>query len=189
MRKDPLFDWRAYPLKTIHGTFWDLIKIRYSKQLDRFPTKCVRGSNINIQHALSCKKGGFVTLRHNRLRDTSIASLFSVICKDVEFEPTLYNLTGEELSTQVNSCYELNEKEKILSCDLGSFTPVAFSANGGMGPEWHYYLIAPEGSFVVSPVNVTAVWFSIFVMFSISVSRKVSKTGIYIYQQQAVFSV
>ena len=35
----------------------------------------------------------------------------------------------------------------------------------------HGILIAPEGSFVVSPVNVTAVWFSIFVMFSFSVSR------------------
>ena len=37
-------------------------------------------------------------------------------------------------------------------------------------------MIAPEGSFVVSPVNVTAVWFSIFVMFfSLSFSFSVSR--------------
>ena len=32
-------------------------------------------------------------------------------------------------------------------------------------------IVAPEGSFVVSPAYVTAVWFTIFVMFSFSVSR------------------
>ena len=43
-----------------------------------------------------------MTLRHNRLRDTT-ASLLSEVCKDVEVEPTLYKLTWEELPTQANS--------------------------------------------------------------------------------------
>ena len=49
-----------------------------------------------MQHALSCKKGGFVTLRHNTLRDTT-AKLLSVVCHDVKVEPQLHPLTGESL--------------------------------------------------------------------------------------------
>ena len=83
-------------------TFWDLIKLRYGKQLDRLPTRCVCGSDFNIQHALSCKKGGFVTLRHNILRNTT-ATLLSEVCKDVTVEPVLAKLTGEKLSTSSNT--------------------------------------------------------------------------------------
>ena len=37
--------------------FWDLIRIRYGWELKRLPEKCTCGSNFNLQHALSCKKG------------------------------------------------------------------------------------------------------------------------------------
>ena len=43
-------------------SFWDLIKIRYGYQLIRLPNECACGSKFNLEHALSCKKGGFVTL-------------------------------------------------------------------------------------------------------------------------------
>ena len=42
--------------------FWDLIRIRYSWTITRLPSPCECGSNFDIQHALSCKKGGFVSL-------------------------------------------------------------------------------------------------------------------------------
>ena len=45
--------------------FWDLIRIRYGYQLKRMPTTCECGSSFDLQHALSCKKGGFVSLQHN----------------------------------------------------------------------------------------------------------------------------
>ena len=42
------------------------------------------------------KKGGFVSLRHNRIRNiTSI--LLKEVCKDVRVEPQLQQLTGEYL--------------------------------------------------------------------------------------------
>ena len=44
---------------------------------------------------MSCKKGGFITHRHNELRDIT-AKLLEEVCKDVEIEPTLTTLTGEE---------------------------------------------------------------------------------------------
>ena len=45
---------------------------------------------------LTCKmkKGGYVTLRHNSLRDL-LAKLMEEICKDVVIEPPLLPLTGE----------------------------------------------------------------------------------------------
>ena len=73
--------------------FWDLIRIRYGYQLNRLPTTCECGSKFNLQHALSCKKGGFVSLRHNELRNV-IALLLKTVCKDVVVEPSLQPLTG-----------------------------------------------------------------------------------------------
>ena len=75
--------------------FWDLVNIRYGWPLSRTSTTCACGSFFNIQHALSCKKGGFITLRHNRLRNIT-ASLLKEVCHDVRIEPTLQRLTGEQ---------------------------------------------------------------------------------------------
>ena len=43
---------------------------------------------------MSCKKGGFVSVRHNNLGDLQ---MLPEVCKDVEIEPKLTPLTGEEL--------------------------------------------------------------------------------------------
>ena len=53
------------------------------------------GSNFNIEHALTCKKGGFITLHHNRLRSIT-SSLLKEVCHDIRIEPTLQKLTGEQ---------------------------------------------------------------------------------------------
>ena len=46
-------------------TFWDAIQIRYNIPLELLPTLCVCGDSFNLQHALSCPKGGLVITRHN----------------------------------------------------------------------------------------------------------------------------
>ena len=48
-----------------------------------------------MQHAISYKKGGFVTLRHNKGRDIT-PTLLSDVCKYVELEPSLLTLVGEQ---------------------------------------------------------------------------------------------
>ena len=45
---------------------------------------------------MSCKKGGFVSIRHNDLRDPT-ARIVSEVCKDIDIEPKLLPLFGEEL--------------------------------------------------------------------------------------------
>ena len=46
----------------IKQLFWDLIRIRYGWILTRLPTNCECGTKFDIQHGLSCKKGGFISL-------------------------------------------------------------------------------------------------------------------------------
>ena len=47
-----------------------------------------------MQYAINCKKGGFITIRHNDLRDLTVNSLTEV-CKDVNIEPELLTVMGE----------------------------------------------------------------------------------------------
>ena len=39
--------------------FWDLVKMRYERPLSRLPNMCSCGAKHDLQHSLSCKKGGF----------------------------------------------------------------------------------------------------------------------------------
>ena len=75
--------------------FWDLVNIRYGWPLSRTPRTCRCGNNFNIANPLTCKKDGFITLRHNRLRNIT-ASLLKEVCHDVQIDPTLQKLTGEQ---------------------------------------------------------------------------------------------
>ena len=78
-------------------SFLDAINLRYGIGLLKLPMHCVSGSTFTIEHALSCKTGGFISIRHNELRDTT-ADLLSEICKDVTLEPKLTNLAVEKFA-------------------------------------------------------------------------------------------
>ena len=69
-------------------------RIRYGWELNRLPENCECGTKFTIEHALSCKKGGFISLRHNRIRNLT-ATLLREVCHDVQVEPRLQTLTGE----------------------------------------------------------------------------------------------
>ena len=56
--------------------------------------KCVCDAKFDVEHALTCKRGGFVTIRHNEVRDFT-AELLGETCNDVAIEPMLTPLTGE----------------------------------------------------------------------------------------------
>ena len=45
---------------------------------------------------MSCKKGDFITIRRNNLKDQT-ANITSEVCKNTEIEPKLTPLSGEEL--------------------------------------------------------------------------------------------
>ena len=90
----------AIPLKEFNYTlskqeFWDVIRLHYNWSIPNLPSRCACGEKFDTQHSMSCKKGGFVTLRHNELRDITV-KLLDEVCKDVQVEPMLNKLTGEE---------------------------------------------------------------------------------------------
>ena len=85
--------------------FQDALALRYGYNIRNIAQKCVCGEPNTIDHCLMCKRGGFVSLRHNSLRDTT-AGLVEQVCKDVCIEPPLIPLTGETLPASSNTADE-----------------------------------------------------------------------------------
>ena len=48
-----------------------------------------------IDHALNCKSGGYVSMRHNRIRDLE-SELIREVCHDVKIESELLSMDGNE---------------------------------------------------------------------------------------------
>ena len=76
--------------------FWDAVRLRYGLPLNRLSSHCDCYKPYNVQHAISCKKGGFITLRCNELRD-NIAQMLEEVSSNVKAEPDLQRLSGEEI--------------------------------------------------------------------------------------------
>ena len=170
---------------SLHKTvFQDALALRYGWMPSRTPSHCACGTNFSVDHALSCPKGGFPSIRHNEVRDIT-AELLSEVCHDVEVEPHLQPLSDERFQqktantqdgarldiamngfwggryekcytdvrvfnplapsnsgTTLQSCYRKHEMTKKRAYELrirevehSSFTPLVFSASGGMGHE------------------------------------------------------
>ena len=60
------------------------------------PQTCVCGKPFSVEHAISCPCGGFPSICHNEVYD-STASLLSEVCCDVGVEPALLPLDHEPL--------------------------------------------------------------------------------------------
>ncbi len=71
--------------------FQDALSLRYGWTPKDSPSRCFCGTKFSVEHALSCPKGGFPTIRHNEIRDLT-ASLLSEVCKDVCTEPSLQSI-------------------------------------------------------------------------------------------------
>ena len=94
--------------------FWDAIKIRYKWPLDRIPSQRICGASFDITHALSCKKGGFMTLRHNEVRDIT-SDLLDEVCVDVRKEPILQEVSNEDIPQKVNKSKEARLDNNALN--------------------------------------------------------------------------
>ena len=115
-------------------SFRDAISTRYGIPLQKLPSHCVCGNPFSVQHALTCKKGGFVSSRHNEVRRIT-ADLLNEVCNDVEEEPLLQEVTGEHFKAKTAK----REKDARLDvaarglwmrgqkafCDVRVFNPLA----------------------------------------------------------------
>ena len=76
------------------GEFRDAICLRYGWRPSHPPSHCSCGHSLDVEHALSCKHGGFPIKRHNEIRDIT-ASWMDVVCTGVGVEPPLQQLDNE----------------------------------------------------------------------------------------------
>ena len=90
----------ALPLQALSYTlnkqeFRDAVCLRYSWRIPNTPAYCACGSKNSVDHTLNCKRGGYVNMRHNNIRDFE-ATLLNEVCKDVKIEPMLLPVGNTE---------------------------------------------------------------------------------------------
>ncbi len=85
-----------YEFSLHKGAFHDALALKYSWPPSRLPSSCACSSSFSIEHAFSCPKGGFPSIRHNEIRDMT-ANLLTEVCSDVCVEPELQPLNGEQM--------------------------------------------------------------------------------------------
>ena len=102
--------------------FHDAILLRYNFKVKGVAAACACGEQNTVNHALICKLGGYVALRHNSLRDTTAELLKSHgICKDVETEPSLLPISGEVLPSGT----VMGEEARLDVCARNLWSPLA----------------------------------------------------------------
>jgi len=85
--------------------FRDAIRLRYDWPIPDTQSLCVCGVRFTVDHAMICKRVAFIIQRHNELQDLE-AELLKMLCYDVEVEPGLQPVTGEELNRGANQSHD-----------------------------------------------------------------------------------
>ena len=80
-----------------NGAFQDALALHYNWLLLRIPSNCACSMRFSVEHALSCSKGGFPSIRHNEIWDLT-ANLLTEVFNDVCIEPDLQPIDGEVLT-------------------------------------------------------------------------------------------
>ena len=79
--------------------FRDSLCLHYNLPLPNLPSYCACGEMFTVNHALSCKKEGFLAQRHETIRDL-LTSNISEVCRNVETEPLPQPLDNEVFNLQ-----------------------------------------------------------------------------------------
>ena len=68
-------------------------------------------NKFDIQHSIRCKKGDFIYVKHNDLRDLT-ANMMSEVCKDTKIKPKVTPLSGGEVQGKMSN--KLNEAKEDI---------------------------------------------------------------------------
>ena len=96
--------------------FGDSLCLRYNLPLPNLPSYYACGEMFTVNHALSCKKGGFVAQRHDTIRDL-VTSHISKVCRNVETEPLLRLVDNEVFNLEST----VTSREARLDMKAGGF--------------------------------------------------------------------
>ena len=83
------------------------------------PLKCACGNVNSIYHALDCKLGGYVSMRHNAIRDTAAFFLREAKCKDVRIEPALLTVQPSSFLRKTNT----QDEARLDVAAVGLYAP------------------------------------------------------------------
>ena len=81
--------------------FRDAVKLRYDWEIADLPAMCTCEDLFTVDHAMVCRHGGLIIQRHDEIRDLK-AEMLRMVCTDVETEPVLQEIAGEELNRGAN---------------------------------------------------------------------------------------
>ena len=84
---------------------------------------------LTVDHVMICQRGGLVIQCHNEIRDLQ-AELLDMVCYDVQVEPTLQPITGEELASGTNQApdaHDVWERQRAAFFDIRVCHPNADS--------------------------------------------------------------
>ena len=82
--------------------FVDSIRLRYGWHIPNTASECGCGKRNNLNHALSCKKGGYIIYRHDRVRDEN-GKFLRQVCQDVQIEPGLLPIKANKFESSGNT--------------------------------------------------------------------------------------
>ena len=99
------------------SAFRDSLSLRYDWPFQNSPSHCSCSHPFSVEHALSCKTGGFPAVRHNEVRDVT-ASLLTEVCHGVSTEPHLQSLSGESMSHR-SAITEAGARLDVACTDFG----------------------------------------------------------------------
>ena len=122
----------SLPLKNEHFVltkreFFDAIFLRYGWDLCRLPQECVCKAKYSVDHALSCKVGGFIHMRHNELVNIT-ADLASTVCNDVSKEPVLQSTLNDPTALRADVVMRgFWQRQQRAFIDVRVFYPFARS--------------------------------------------------------------
>ena len=108
----------ALPIKNLGYSvnkqeFRDAICLRYGWKVKDMPVHCACGDANSIDHVMICKRGGYVSMRHNALRDTE-ANIMEKVCIDVQTEPALLEADGQDIRPDISARGIWNRYEKTF---------------------------------------------------------------------------
>ena len=176
----PPYQLRSSGLPYTKRAFQDALALRYDWQPLQSPSTCGCGTRCSIEHALSCHKRGFPSIRNNEIRDLT-ANLLTEVCSDVRIEPDLqpliYPHAASSRQTSVATCYRKHEamkkrayEQRIREVEHSSFTPLVLSATGGMAVEattFYKRLAACLADKWEQPYSSTLAWLRCRLTFSL----------------------